>query len=142
MIVQRSRSEPASELIVAGSIFTLPALYILNLPVNLPKLFLVALFGGVLGVLLLIPLRRYFVKEMHGEYPFPEATATTEILVAGESRRQAITLAVAAAIGGVFDFLTIHLSAFAEVFTTRSIPVLSTLAAKAKMASRSMFWLR
>lgn len=124
----------ASGLIVAGSIFTLPALYILDLPVDLPKLFLVALFGGVLGVLLLIPLRRYFVKEMHGEYPFPEATATTEILVAGESGgKQAATLAVAAAIGGLFDFLTIHLAAFAEVFTTRSIPVLSTLATKAKM---------
>jgi putative OPT family oligopeptide transporter len=124
----------ASGLIVAGSIFTLPALFIIGLPVDLFKLFLVALFGGILGVLFLIPLRRYFVKEMHGELPFPEATATTEILVAGESGgQQAVVLAVAAAIGGVFDFLAIHFSAFAEIFTTRSVPFLAGLASKAKL---------
>ncbi|MHB9001252.1 MAG: OPT/YSL family transporter, partial [Thermoanaerobaculia bacterium] len=75
----------ASGLVVAGSIFTLPALFILGLDVNLVKLFLVAVFGGTLGLLFLVPLRRYFVKEMHGEFPFPEATATTEVLVAGEA---------------------------------------------------------
>ncbi len=124
----------ASGLIVAGSIFTIPGLFILGLPVDLFKLFLVALFGGVLGVLLLIPLRRYFVKEMHGEYPFPEATATTEVLVAGESGgKQAGVLAVAAAIGGLFDLLVIHFSAFAEVFTSRSIPFLADLAKKARL---------
>jgi putative OPT family oligopeptide transporter len=127
----------ASGLIVAGSIFTLPALFILGLPVDLFKLFLVALFGGVLGVLLLIPLRRYFVKEMHGELPFPEATATTEILVAGESGgRQAKVLAAAAAVGGLFDFLTIHFSAFAEVFTTHAVPGLSALADRLKLVFR------
>jgi len=127
----------ASGLIVAGSIFTLPGLFILGLPVNLFKLFLVALFGGVLGVLLLIPLRRYFVKEMHGELPFPEATATTEILVAGESGgQQAKVLAVAAAVGGLFDFLTIHFGAFAEVFTTHAVAGLSTLASKVKLVFR------
>ena len=124
----------ASGLIVAGSIFTLPALFILGLPVDLFKLFLVALFGGILGVLFLIPLRRYFVKEMHGELPFPEATATTEVLVAGEAGgRQAKVLAVAAAVGGVFDFLVIHFSAFSEVFTTRSVSFLAGLASKAKL---------
>jgi len=124
----------ASGLIVAGSIFTLPALFINDLPVDLVKLFLVALFGGILGVLLLIPLRRYFVKDMHGELPFPEATATTEVLVAGEAGgQQAKVLAVAAAVGGAFDFLVIHFSAFAEVFTTRSVSFLAGLADKAKL---------
>jgi putative OPT family oligopeptide transporter len=124
----------ASGLIVAGSIFTLPALFIIGLPVDLFKLFLVALFGGILGVLFLIPLRRYFVKEMHGELPFPEATATTEVLVAGESGgQQAVVLAVAAAIGGIFDFLVIHFSAFAEVFTTRSVSFLAGLAVKTRL---------
>jgi putative OPT family oligopeptide transporter len=124
----------ASGLIVAGSIFTLPALFILGLPVDLVKLFLVAVFGGILGVLLLIPLRRYFVKDMHGEYPFPEATATTEVLVAGESGgKQAKVLAAAAAIGGLFDFLIIHFAAFAEVFTSRALPLLDTLAEKARI---------
>jgi putative OPT family oligopeptide transporter len=124
----------ASGLIVAGSIFTLPALFILGLPVDLFKLFLVALFGGILGVLFLIPLRRYFVKEMHGELPFPEATATTEVLVAGEAGgEQAKVLAAAAAIGGVFDFLVIHFSAFAEVFSTRSVSFLAGLAEKARL---------
>ena len=127
----------ASGLVVAGSIFVLPALFILGLDVNLVKLFLVALFGGVLGLLFLVPLRRYFVKEMHGEFPFPEATATTEVLVAGESGgRQAKVLVVAAAVGGLFDFLVIHLEAWTEVFTTRAIPGLALLADKAKMVFR------
>jgi putative OPT family oligopeptide transporter len=124
----------ASGLVVAGSIFTLPALFILGLDVNLVKLFLVAVFGGTLGLLFLVPLRRYFVKEMHGEFPFPEATATTEVLVAGESGgKQAKVLALAAAVAGIFDFLIIHLAAFSEVFTTRSIPMLARLADRSKM---------
>ncbi len=127
----------ASGLVVAGSIFTIPGLFILGLPVSLFKLFLVALLGGVLGVLLLIPLRRYFVRQMHGELPFPEATATTEVLVAGEAGgQQAKVLAVAAVIGGVFDFLIIHFSAFAEIFTTRSVPFLAGLANKARLVFR------
>ncbi|HPW56337.1 MAG TPA: oligopeptide transporter, OPT family [Thermoanaerobaculaceae bacterium] len=127
----------ASGLIVAGSIFTIPGLFILGLPVDLFKLFLVALFGGILGILLLIPLRRYFVKEMHGELPFPEATATTEILVAGESGgKQAKVLAVAAAVGGVFDFLVIHFSAFSELVTSKAIPYLRTLGEKARLELR------
>ena len=124
----------ASGLVVAGSVFTLPALFILGLDVNLVKLFLVALLGGTLGILFLVPLRRYFVKEMHGELPFPEATATTEVLVAGEAGgQQARVLALAAAVGGVFDFLVIHLDAFAEVFTSRAFPVLRELAEKSKI---------
>ena len=124
----------ASGLVVAGSIFTLPALFILGLDVDLVKLFLVALLGGTIGILFLVPLRRYFVREMHGEFPFPEATATTEVLVAGEAGgQQARVLAAAAAVGGIFDFLIIHLEAFAEVFTSRSLPVLKELADKAKL---------
>jgi len=127
----------ASGLVVAGSIFTLPALFILGLDVNLVKLFLAALLGGALGILFLIPLRRYFVKEMHGEFPFPEATATTEVLVAGEAGgKQAKVLAAAAAIGGLFDFVIIHFQGWAEVFTTRSVSFLSGLAEKAKLVFR------
>lgn len=127
----------ASGLVVAGSIFTLPALFILGLDANLFKLFLVALLGGALGILFLVPLRRYFVRDMHGEFPFPEATATTEVLVAGEAGgKQAKVLALAAVVGGVFDFVIIHLEGFAEVFTSRSIPFLAGLAAKAKLVLR------
>ena len=70
--------------IVAGAIFTMPALYILNLEVQFVQVFLASLLGGFLGILFLIPFRKYFVAEMHGKFPFPEATATTEVLVAGE----------------------------------------------------------
>jgi len=127
----------ASGLVVAGAIFTLPALFILDLPVNLGKLFVVSLLGGALGILFLIPFRRYFVREMHGEFPFPEATATTEVLVAGEAGgKQAKVLAVAAAIGGLFDFIIIHLEGWAEVFTSRALPVFAGLAEKAKLVFR------
>ena len=127
----------ASGLVVAGSIFTLPALFILGLDVNLVKLFLAALLGGALGIVFLVPLRRYFVKEMHGEFPFPEATATTEVLVAGEAGgTQARVLAAAAAVGGVFDFVIIHFQGWAEVFTTRSVGFLAGLAEKAKLVFR------
>lgn len=127
----------ASGLVVAGSIFTLPALFILGLPANLLKLFIVAVLGGALGILFLIPFRRYFVREMHGEFPFPEATATTEVLVAGEAGgKQAKVLAVAAAVGGLFDFIIIHFEGWAEVFTSRAVPFLAGLAEKAKLVFR------
>jgi putative OPT family oligopeptide transporter len=127
----------ASGLIVAGSIFTIPGLFILGLPVNLFKLFLVALLGGILGVLFLIPLRRYFVRDMHGDLPFPEATATTEVLVAGEAGgKQAKVLVIAATVGGLFDFSIIHFSAFSEIFTTRSVPILRGLAEKTRLVFR------
>ena len=76
----------SSGVIVAGAIFTLPALYILGLEAQFYQIFLSSLFGGFLGILLLIPFRKYFVKDMHGKYPFPEATATTEVLVSGEKK--------------------------------------------------------
>lgn len=95
----------SSGVIVAGAIFTLPALYILGLDAQFYQIFLSSLFGGLLGILLLIPFRKYFVKEMHGKYPFPEATATTEVLVSGEKKgNQAKLLAVSGLIGGLYDF--------------------------------------
>ncbi len=95
----------SSGVIVAGAIFTLPALYILGLEAAFWQVFLSSLFGGLLGIVLLIPFRKYFVKEMHGKYPFPEATATTEVLVSGEKGgAQAKLLAVAGVIGGLYDF--------------------------------------
>ena len=94
----------SSGVIVAGAIFTLPALYILGLEAEFYQVFLSSLLGGVLGIVLLIPFRKYFVKEMHGKYPFPEATATTEVLVSGEKGgNQAKLLAVAGLVGPVAD---------------------------------------
>jgi putative OPT family oligopeptide transporter len=75
----------SSGVIVAGAIFTIPGLYILGIEATFIQIFLASLFGGFLGILFLIPFRKYFVKDMHGEFPFPEATATTEVLVAGEA---------------------------------------------------------
>ena len=96
----------SSGVIVAGAIFTLPALYILGLDAAFWQVFLSSLFGGLLGIVLLIPFRKYFVKEMHGKYPFPEATATTEVLVSGErGGNQAKLLAVAGLVGGLYDFV-------------------------------------
>ncbi len=96
----------SSGVIVAGAIFTLPALYILKIDINFYQVFLSSLLGGVLGIILLIPFRKYFVKDMHGKYPFPEATATTEVLVSGEKGgNQAKLLAVAGLMGGLYDFL-------------------------------------
>ena len=95
----------SSGVIVAGAIFTIPALYILDLPVSFYQLFMASALGGFLGILFLIPFRKYFVKDMHGKFPFPEATATTEILVAGEKGgSQAIVLVVSGLVGGMFDF--------------------------------------
>lgn len=125
----------ASGLVVAGAIFTLPALYILGLDaqVRLSQLFVVALLGGILGVVFLVPLRRYFVADMHGKLPFPEATATTEVLVAGaKGGAQAKVLAVAAAIGGIYDFLSIAMRAWVEDFSTAMIPLFAPLTHRAK----------
>ena len=88
--------------VVAGAIFTLPAIYILGVEVNFWQMFLSSLLGGVLGILFLIPFRKYFVSEMHGKYPFPEATATTQVLVSGEGGGAgAKTLLTAGLIGGI-----------------------------------------
>ena len=124
----------SSGVIVAGAIFTLPALYILNLQVQFYQIFMSSLLGGFLGILFLIPFRKYFVSEMHGKYPFPEATATTEVLVSGaKGGNQARLLLVAGLIGGVYDFVIATFGLWAEVFTTRVIPIGQTLADKAKI---------
>jgi len=124
----------SSGVIVAGAIFTLPALYILNLQVQFYQIFMSSLLGGFLGILFLIPFRKYFVTEMHGKYPFPEATATTEVLVSGEKGgNQARLLLVAGLIGGIYDFVIATFGLWAEVFSTRVIPIGQALADKAKI---------
>ena len=110
----------SSGVIVAGAIFTLPALYILGLDAAFWQVFLSSLFGGLLGIVLMIPFRKYFVKEMHGKYPFPEATATTEVLVSGEKGgNQAKLLAVAGLVGGLYDFVVGTFGLWTEAVSTR-----------------------
>ncbi len=110
----------SSGVIVAGAIFTLPALYILGLDAAFWQVFLSSLFGGLLGILLLIPFRKYFVKEMHGKYPFPEATATTEVLVSGEKGgNQAKLLAISGLVGGLYDFAVGTFGLWTESVSTR-----------------------
>ena len=105
--------------VVAGAIFTLPAIYILGVEVNFWQMFLSSLLGGVLGILFLIPCRKYFVKEMHGKYPFPEATATTQVLVSGESGgNSAKTLLASGLIGGLYDFIVATFGAWGETLST------------------------
>lgn len=124
----------SSGVIVAGAIFTLPALYILNLEAHFYQVFLSSLLGGFLGILFLIPFRKYFVSDMHGKYPFPEATATTEVLVSGEKGgSQARLLLVAGLIGGIYDFIIATFGWWAEVFSSRVIPVGEMIADKFKM---------
>jgi putative OPT family oligopeptide transporter len=124
----------SSGVIVAGAIFTIPALYILNLPADFYKIFLSSLFGGFLGILFLIPFRKYFVADMHGKFPFPEATATTEVLVAGEKGgNQAVVLLVSGLIGGVYDFIIASFGWWNEVFTTRVFSWGERLADKMKL---------
>jgi len=128
----------SSGVIVAGAIFTLPALYILQakypeMTVTFEQIFLSSLLGGCLGILFLIPFRRYFVKEKHGEYPFPEATATTQVLVSGESANQAKPLIWAAAIGGLYDFLVSTFGLWTEQLSTRMTGWGEAIAAKFKL---------
>ena len=121
-------------MIVAGAIFTLPALYILGLEAQFYQIFLSSLFGGFLGILLLIPFRKYFVKDMHGKYPFPEATATTEVLVSGEKKgNQAKLLAVSGLIGGLYDFCVSTFGWWAEGISTRIMGWGEVLADKMKV---------
>lgn len=108
-----------SGVVVAGAIFTLPAIYILGLEVNFWQMFLSSMLGGFLGILFLIPFRKYFVKDMHGKYPFPEATATTQVLVSGEGGgKSAKTLLVAGLVGGLYDFVVATFGAWAETLST------------------------
>ena len=128
-----------SGMIVAGAIFTLPALYILQnkypeLTVNFIEVFLASLLGGVLGILFLIPFRKYFVKDMHGKYPFPEATASTQVLLSGEkSGSQTKPLLVAGLIGGLYDFAVASFGAWTENFTSRVDEWGVAVAEKAKL---------
>ena len=108
-----------SGVVVAGAIFTLPAIYILGLDVNFWQMFLSSMLGGFLGILFLIPFRKYFVQEMHGKYPFPEATATTQVLVSGEGGgKSARTLLAAGLVGGLYDFVVATFGAWAETLST------------------------
>ena len=125
--------------IVAGAIFTLPALYILQerypeLTVNFTQVFFSSLLGGILGILFLIPFRKYFVKEMHGKYPFPEATATTQVLVSGESGgKGAKTLLISGLVGGLYDFIVSTFHLWGETVTTKILPFGEMIADKAKV---------
>lgn len=124
----------SSGVIVAGAIFTLPALYILGLEVQFYQIFLSSLLGGMLGILLLIPFRKYFVKDMHGKYPFPEATATTEVLISGEKKgQQAKLLAVSGLIGGLYDFIIATFGWWTEEISTRLFSWGEAVAEKAKV---------
>lgn len=133
-----------SGVIVAGAIFTLPALYILqgkypDIAVNFMEIFLSSLFGGVLGILFFIPFRKYFVKDMHGKYPFPEATATTQVLMSGNAKGkentggQAKTLVLSALVGGVYDYVVSTFGFWAENLSSAATSWGAGLAAKAKV---------
>lgn len=123
-----------SGVIVAGAIFTLPAIYILGLDVNFTQMFLSSLLGGFLGILFLIPFRKYFVKEMDGKYPFPEATATTQVLMSGEDGGNSTkTLVSAGIIGGLYDFIISTFGAWAETISTTFTHVGQIVADKAKV---------
>jgi len=131
-----------SGVIVAGTIFTLPALYILQgthpeITVNFFEIFLSSLFGGVLGILFFIPFRKYFVKDMHGKYPFPEATATTQVLVSGQGAKkenggQAKLLVTASLVGGLYDYIVATFGWWSEVVTTTAYSWGQTIADKFK----------
>ena len=128
-----------SGVIVAGAIFTLPALYILQakypeMTVNFMEVFLASLLGGILGILFLIPFRKYFVKDMHGKYPFPEATASTQVLVSGaKGGEQAKPLLIAGLLGGLYDFVVATFGLWNENFTSRALIWGDTIAEKTKL---------
>ena len=120
--------------VVAGAIFTLPALWILQLHPHPLQTIFICLAGGVLGVLFLIPLRRYFVREMHGQFPYPEATAITEVLVTGEKGgSQARLLLEATLIAGIYDFFVTTFQVWKEYVDFRFIPAVEAVAQRAKL---------
>ena len=120
--------------IVAGGIFVMPAIYMLDLHADFLRIFIAAALGGVLGILFLIPFRKYFVKDMHGKYPFPEATATTQVLVSGEKGgSQAKPLLLAGIIGGLYDFTVATFRWWNEQVTSRAVAFGETIAEKAKL---------
>ncbi|MBD5370617.1 MAG: oligopeptide transporter, OPT family [Bacteroides sp.] len=133
-----------SGVIVAGAIFTLPALFILqakypDITVQFYQIFLSSLLGGILGILFFIPFRKYFVKDMHGKYPFPEATATTQVLISAQAGAesgeggQAKTLIIASLIGGIYDYLVATFGWWAETVTSTASSVGATIAEKTKL---------
>ncbi len=125
--------------VVAGAIFTLPAIYILQakypeMTASFVKIFMASALGGILGILFLIPFRKYFVSEMHGKYPFPEATATTQVLVSGEKGgKQAKPLLIAGLVGGLYDFIVATFGWWNENFTSRVTDWGIAIADKAKL---------
>ena len=125
--------------VVAGAIFTLPAIYILQakypeMSASFMKIFISSLLGGIIGILFLIPFRKYFVSDMHGKYPFPEATATTQVLVSGQKGgSQAKPLLIAGLVGGLYDFIVATLGWWNENFTTRFCALGEDIAEKAKL---------
>jgi len=129
----------SSGVVVAGAIFTLPAIYILQakypeMTVNFIQVFFAAALGGALGILFLIPFRKYFVSDMHGKYPFPEATATTQVLISGEkSGNQAKPLIFAGLIGGIYDFIIASLGWWNEEISSRVIGAGEMIADKFKL---------
>ena len=130
----------SSGVVVAGAIFTLPALFILQaeygdeITVSFMQVFLSSLLGGVLGILFMIPFRKYFVSDMHGKYPFPEATATTQVLISGEKGgNQAKPLLIAGLIGGIYDFVVSTFGCWAETVSTRVFALGDAIAEKAKL---------
>ncbi len=129
----------SSGVIVAGAVFTIPGLYILQakypeIQINFWQIFFSSLLGGFLGILFLIPFRKYFVKDMHGKLPFPEATATTEILMTGEKGgNKAKLLVTSGLIGGLFDFCFSTFRLWSEEISTRIIPAGAMLAERFKM---------
>ena len=129
----------ASGIVVAGAIFTLPALYILQakypeITVSFLEVFLSSLLGGVLGILFFIPFRKYFVSDMHGKFPFPEATATTQVLISGQKGgEQAKPLLIAGLVGGLYDFVLSTFGWWKEVLSSTAIPAMQSITEHAKM---------